>query len=46
VRDKWPYKGQTVLTDNGVQFTPQPPQVLPGGHGFDRICHEYGWSTD
>ena len=32
----------TVLTDNGVQFTPQPHQCLPGGHSFDRICLEYG----
>ncbi|NVO86285.1 transposase family protein [Hymenobacter sp. P5252] len=32
----------TVLTDNGVQFIPQPHQFLPGGHSFDRICREYG----
>ena len=42
VLDKLPYKVQTVLTDNGVQFTPQPHQFLPGGHSFDRICREYG----
>ncbi|WP_226163368.1 IS481 family transposase [Hymenobacter terricola] len=40
--DKLPYKVPTVLTDNGVQFTPQPHQFLPGGHRFDRICREYG----
>ena len=42
VLDKLPYKVHTVLTDNGVQFTPQPHQFLPGGHSFDRICREYG----
>jgi len=30
-----------VLTDNGVQFTPQAHQFLPGGHSFDRIFREY-----
>ena len=24
VRDKLPHKGHTLVTDNGVQFTPQP----------------------
>ena len=42
VLDKLPYQVHTVLTDNGVQFTPQPHQFLPGGHRFDRICREYG----
>ena len=42
VLDKLPYRVHTVLTDNGVQFTPQPHQCLPGGHSFDRICREYG----
>ena len=42
VRDKLPYKGHTVLTDNGVPFTPQAHQFLPGGHRFYRICREYG----
>ena len=42
VLDKLPDKVPTVLTDNGVQFTPQPHQFLPGGHSFDRICREYG----
>ena len=42
VLDKLPDKVHTVLTDNGVQFTPQPHQFLPGGHSFDRICREYG----
>ena len=42
VLDKLPYKVHTLLTDRGVQFTPQPHQFLPGGHRFDRICREYG----
>ncbi|GAA4502430.1 hypothetical protein GCM10023172_25820 [Hymenobacter ginsengisoli] len=42
VLDKLPYKEHTVLMDNGLQFTPQPHQFLPGGHSFDRICREYG----
>ena len=42
VPDKLPDKVFAVLTDKGVQFTPQPPQCLPGGHRFDRICREYG----
>ena len=42
VLDKLPYRGHTVLTDNGVQFTPQAHQLLPDGHRFDRICREYG----
>ena len=40
--DKLPYHVHTVLIDNGVKFTPQPHQFLPGGHRFDRICREYG----
>jgi len=40
--DKLSNKVHTVLTDNGVQFTPQAHQFLPGGHRFDRICREYG----
>ena len=42
VLDKLPYEGHTVLTDNGVQFTPQAHLFLPGGHSFDRICRKYG----
>lgn len=40
ILDKLPYQAHTVLTNNGVQFTPQPPHFLPGGHSFDRICRE------
>jgi hypothetical protein len=40
VLDKLPYQVPTVLTDNGVPFTPEPHQLLPGGHRFDRICRE------
>lgn len=42
VLEKLPYKVHKVLTDNGVQFTAQPHQLLPGGHSFDRVCAEYG----
>ncbi len=42
VLEKLPYKGPTVLTDNGVQFTLQPHQWFPGGHSFDRICRAFG----
>ena len=42
VCDKLPYKVPTVPRDNGVRFTPQPHQFLPGGHRFDRVCREYG----
>ncbi|NKI91233.1 hypothetical protein HBN54_003849 [Hymenobacter sp. 1B] len=42
VFDKLPYRVHTVLTDNGVQFTPQAHQFLPGGHSFDCICRKYG----
>ena len=42
MREKLLYKAHTVLTDNGVQFTPQPHQLLPGGHSFDHIYRECG----
>ena len=42
VLDKLPYQVHPVLTDNGVQFTPQVHQFLPGGYSYDRICREYG----
>ncbi len=42
VLEKLPYKAHIVLTDNGVQFTAQAHQLLPGGHSFDRVCREYG----
>ena len=42
VLDKLPYQVPTVLTGNGVQFTPQAHPFLPGGHRFGRICREYG----
>ena len=40
VLDRLPYKGHTVLTGNGVPFTPQAPHFLPGGHRVDRICRK------
>jgi transposase InsO family protein len=42
VLEKLPYRVHTVLTDNGVPFTPQPQQHLPGGHSFDRVCRAFG----
>lgn len=42
VLEKLPYKAHTVLTDNGVEFTPQPHQFFPGGHSFDRVCRAFG----
>lgn len=42
VLEKLPYKAHKVLTDNGVQFTAQPPQLLPGGQSFDRMRAGYG----
>ena len=40
VLDKLPCRGHVVFTDNGVQFTPQPHQFLPGGH-IARIGRAY-----
>ena len=42
VLDKPPCEVHTVLTDNGVQFTPQAQQFLPGGHSSARTCRECG----
>jgi transposase InsO family protein len=37
-----PYRIHTVLTDNGVQFTPRKQDVRDGRHIFDRVCDEHG----
>jgi transposase InsO family protein len=37
-----PYQLHTVLTDNGVQFTPRKQDVWDGRHIFDRVCDEHG----
>ena len=37
-----PYRVHTVLTDNGVQFTPRKQDVWDWGHIFDRLCAEHG----
>jgi transposase InsO family protein len=37
-----PYRIHTVLTDNGVQFTPRKQDVWDGRHIFDRVCDEHG----
>lgn len=42
VLKKLPHKAHIVLTDNGVPFTLQLHQLFPGGHSFDRVCHEFG----
>ena len=41
VLDRLPCRGHIVFTDNGVQFTPQPHQFLPGGH-IARTGRAYG----
>ena len=40
-----PYRIHTVLTDNGVQFTPRKQDIWDGRHIFDRVCDEHGSST-
>lgn len=37
-----PYRIHTVLTDNGVQFTPRKQDIYDGDHIFDRVCDEHG----
>jgi transposase InsO family protein len=37
-----PYRIHTVLTDNGVQFTPRKQDIRDGRHIFDRVCDEHG----
>ena len=37
-----PYRIHTVLTDNGVQFTPRKQDVWDGRHIFDRVREEHG----
>ncbi|CAA9505460.1 MAG: Mobile element protein [uncultured Sphingomonadaceae bacterium] len=34
-----PYRIHTVLTDNGIQFTPRKQDIW---HIFDRVCDEHG----
>ncbi len=36
-----PYRIHTVLTDNGVQFTPRRQDIWEGRHIFDRVCDEH-----
>src|ERR687895_904075 len=33
-----PYRIHTVLTDNGIQFTPRKQDIYNGRHIFDRVC--------
>jgi transposase InsO family protein len=37
-----PYRIHTVLTDNGIQFTPRKQDIHDGRHVFDRVCEEHG----
>jgi transposase InsO family protein len=37
-----PYRIHTVLTDNGVQFTPRKQDIWDSGHVFDRVCRTNG----
>jgi transposase InsO family protein len=37
-----PYRIHTVLTDNGVQFTPRQQDIHDSRHIFDRVCDEHG----
>ena len=37
-----PYRIHTVLTDNGVQFTPRKQDVWDSRHIFDRVCAAHG----
>jgi transposase InsO family protein len=37
-----PYRIHTVLTDNGVQFTPRKQDIWDSEHVFDRVCRAHG----
>ena len=37
-----PYRIHTVLTDNGIQFTPRKQDIWDSTHIFDRVCEENG----
>jgi transposase InsO family protein len=37
-----PYRIHTVLTDNGVQFTPRRQDIWDSEHIFDRVCRANG----
>ena len=39
--DAVPYRIHTVLTDNGIQFTPRRRDIWDSGHIFDRVCGEH-----
>jgi hypothetical protein len=52
-----PYRIHTVLTDNGVQFTPRKQDIWDSAHIFDRVCEQHNiehrltqvnhpWTTD
>jgi transposase InsO family protein len=37
-----PYRIHTVLTDNGIQFTPRKQHIWDFQHIFDRVCDKHG----
>ncbi|WP_458098487.1 IS481 family transposase [Roseomonas sp. WA12] len=37
-----PFRIHTVLTDNGVQFTPRKQDIWDTEHIFDRVCRQHG----
>jgi transposase InsO family protein len=37
----FPYRIHTVLTDNGVQFTPRKQDIWDSDHIFDRVCDKH-----
>ena len=39
--DAVPYRIHTVLTDNGIQFTPRRRDIWDSEHIFDRVCCEH-----
>ena len=45
VLDKLPYRGHTVLTGNGVQFTPQPISFCPAGTAVPAPAARTAWRT-
>ncbi len=45
VLGKLPYRGHTVLTDNGVQFTPQSISFCPAGTALPASAENTAWRT-
>ena len=45
VLGKLPYRVHTVLTDNGVRFTPQPISFCPAGTALPASAENTAWRT-